>query len=183
MRIKPLLFVLLLLLAAAPRVGTAAGGAFAFDLTGIDGAPLPLDAFAGHPLLVANTASFCGFTPQYEDLQALYDRYRDKGLVVLGVPSDSFNQESDDDATIKEFCEVTFGIDFPLSERVEVVGPNSTPLFAYFREALGGRAGPAWNFYKYLIAPNGTVTAFWPSSVRPTSAEVTRAIEKLLPAS
>ncbi len=182
MRIRPLLF-LALLLAAAPRVGTAAEGAFALDLTGIDGAPLPLEAFAGHPLLVANTASFCGFTPQYEDLQALYDRYRDEGLVVLGVPSDSFNQESDDDATIKQFCEVTFGIDFPLSKRVEVVGPSSDPLFAYFRERLGQRAGPGWNFYKYLIAPDGTVAAFWPSSVRPTSTEVTGAIEKLLPAS
>ena len=159
----------------------ADGDGFAYAFTAIEGTPLPLAAYRGKAVLVANTASFCGYTPQYEDLQAVFDRYKDQGLVVLGVPSDDFNQESDDNATIKKFCEVNYSITFPLTERVHVEGPQSHPLFAHFRDVLGERAGPGWNFYKYLIAPDGTVVASWPSSVKPTSAEITDAIERALP--
>ncbi|MCB1885868.1 MAG: glutathione peroxidase [Geminicoccaceae bacterium] len=177
-RLALLLLPALLLGPAAARAGT---DGFAYAFTAIEGGPLPLADYRGKAVLVANTASFCGFTPQYEDLQAVYDRYRDRGLVVLGVPSDDFNQESDDDAAIKTFCEVNYKITFPLTERVHVEGPQSHPLFAHFREALGEKAGPGWNFYKYLIAPDGRVVASRPSSVKPTSAEITGAIERALP--
>lgn len=170
-----------LLCALAPSA--RAGDAFSHAFTAIEGHPLPLETFSGRPVLVVNTASFCGFTHQYRELQALYDRYRERGLVVLGVPSNDFNQEMSDNDAIKEFCEVEFGIDFPLTEQVEVRGPASHPLFDYFRRELGVDAGPGWNFYKYLIAPDGRVVGSWPSRVVPTADSIIQAVERLLPAS
>jgi glutathione peroxidase len=99
---------------------------------------------------------------------------------VLGVPSDDFNQEMDDNAAIQEFCETTFGIDFPMTERVSVRGAASHPLFVQIRDELGAGAGPAWNFYKYLIAPDGRIVESWPSRTSPTAAAVTTAIERHL---
>lgn len=169
----------LLLAAALAR----AGDAFTHDFTAIEGHKLPLETYRGQPLLVVNTASFCGFTGQYGALQALWESYRERGLVVLGVPSDDFNQELDDNSAIKAFCEVNFGIDFPMTERVAVTGPESHPLFTHIRDELGEDAGPRWNFHKYLIAPDGRVLEAWPSQIAPDDPEVTTAIEALLPAS
>ena len=172
--------LLALLLAAAPA---RAGDAFTYGFTAIEGHALPLEPYRGQPLLVVNTASFCGFTRQYGALQALWERYRERGLVVLGVPSDDFNQELDENGAIKEFCEVNFGIDFPMTERVAVRGPESHPLFAHIRNELGQDAGPSWNFFKYLIGPDGSVLEAWPSRIEPDDPAITTAIEEQLPAS
>lgn len=166
----------------ADRPAAAGADAFAFDFTAIEGHPLPLGQFRGKAMLVVNTASFCGFTRQYAELQTLWETYRDRGLVVLGVPSNDFNQEMDDNAAIQEFCEVQFGIDFPMTEKVSVRGPDSHPLFAHFRAELGAAAGPSWNFFKYLVAPDGRVIEAWSSRTSPGSPAVTNAIEKALAA-
>ena len=177
-----LLLVAATLLATGQAGPARAGDAFAFAFTAIEGHALPLDQFRGRPMLVVNTASFCGFTHQYAELQALWETYRDRGLVVLGVPSDDFNQEMADNAAIREFCEVEFGIDFPLTERVAVRGPESHPLFAYFRQELGAAAGPSWNFFKYLVAADGRVVEAWSSRTAPSAPAITSAIERALEA-
>jgi glutathione peroxidase len=161
-----------------------ASGAHAFSFTSIEGAPLPLESFAGHPILVVNTASMCGFTYQYSALQRVWDAYRERGLVVLGVPSNDFGGQEPGSATeIKKFCEVNFAVDFPLTEKVHVVGEGAHPLFAWLRRELGAEAGPRWNFHKYLIDPQGKVVGAWPSSVEPDAPAIKAAVEGLLPAS
>lgn len=171
----------LMLVAAAPA--SAAQGAHVFSLEAIEGGPLPLAQWQGRPILVVNTASFCGFTDQYAGLQALWQRYRDRGLVVVGVPSNDFNQETGTSADIKTFCEVNFSVDFPLADKTHVRGPDSHPLFTWLRAELGESAGPRWNFYKFLIDPEGQAVAAWPSQVRPEAREITQAIEAVLPPS
>ena len=162
-----------LALAATP----AAADRFVFD--SIDGGEIDLGAFAGRPVLVVNTASQCAFTPQYEGLQALYDRYRDAGLVVLAVPSDDFAQELDTEAEVKEFCEINFGLDLPMTEITHVRGSGAHPFYRWLAAEEG--FAPRWNFNKVLIGPGGDVVATWGSTVGPTSARVTREIEALLP--
>ncbi len=148
---------------------------------GIDGGSLPLATFAGQPILVANTASLCGFTPQYAGLQHLWERYRDAGLMVIGVPTNDFgNQEPGTAAEIKEFCEVNFGIDFPLSAKVTTRGADRHPFFAAVERELGTGALPRWNFHKFLIDSDGELVAAWPSHVEPTGATITAAIEAAL---
>lgn len=180
-------WLLLMLVTLCGSTGAAAGeaaGANAFAFTSIEGEPLPMSRFAGRPVLVVNTASMCGFTYQYAALQRVWTRYRDRGLVVLGVPSNDFGgQEPGSSEEIKTFCEVNFDVDFPLTEKVHVQGPNSHPLFTWFRQQLGAAAGPRWNFHKYLIAPDGSLAGTWGSSVEPGDPEITAAVERLLPSS
>ena len=166
---------------ASPAARTAAWGPHDLSFTAIEGGPLPLSRYAGKALLVVNTASMCGYTYQYAGLQALWQRYRARGLVVLGVPSDDFSQEPGANDAIKTFCEVNFAVDFPMTEKVHVTGARSHPLFAWFRRELGPEAGPRWNFHKYLVGPDGRLVGAWPSSVEPSSAEVVRAIDDVLP--
>jgi len=177
-------FCVMLLLVLGPG-GSAAGGradAFGFDLVAIDGAPLPLEPFRGKAMLVVNTASLCGFTYQYEGLAQLDRRYRERGLVVLGVPSGDFGgQELADGAAIKTFCETRFDVEFPLAEKAHVRGPQAHPLFAWLVRQLGPAATPRWNFHKYLIAPDGRAVASWPSSVEPLDPHLLAAIELHLP--
>ena len=171
------------LLLGPARDGAAgeASSAYAFRFTSIEGEPLALDSYAGHPVLIVNTASMCGFTYQYAALQRLYDAYRQRGLVVLGVPSNDFgNQEPGSATEIKQFCTVNFDIDFPLTEKVHVKGPQSHPLFTWLRRELGDSAGPRWNFHKYLIGPDGMAAASWPSSVEPDGPDIRAAVESLL---
>jgi glutathione peroxidase len=152
-----------------------------FEFTAIDGDALKLSQFRGHPVLVVNTASFCGFTPQYEDLEALWRNYRARGLVVIGVPSNDFGQQEPGTASeIKQFCEGTYAVDFPLTEKQAVIGPGAHPFFRWIAEELGDAGAPRWNFHKYLIAPDGTLAGAWPSRVRPTDAEITEEIDRLL---
>jgi glutathione peroxidase len=155
---------------------------YAFEFTAIDGTRLPLDAWPGRPVLVVNTASLCGYTPQYAELQTLWQRYRDRGFVVLGVPSNDFGeQEPGPEAAIRAFCSDRYGVDFPLTEKCRVAGADSHPFYRKITEILGEAGSPRWNFHKYLIAPDGTLAGTWPSQVRPTDRRLTDEIEPLLP--
>lgn len=166
---------------AAVAVGGAAraGGTVAdFSFASIDGGALSLATFRGGPVLMVNTASRCAFTPQYDALQALYDRYRGRGLTVLGVPSNSFRQELADAGAVKEFCEVNFAIDFPMTGLAEVTGADAHP---FYRWAAAQGAKPSWNFHKILLDGEGRIAGQFATSVRPDAPEVIAAIEALLP--
>ncbi len=167
---------------ASPRAaGVPAENAYAFSFSSIEGQPLPLSAYRGKALLVVNTASFCGFTRQYADLQAVWSRYRDHGLVVLGVPSNDFgNQEPGSEAEIKQFCEVNFDVDFPLTAKVHVAGEEAHPFFRWAAEAPAGST-PRWNFHKYLVSPQGELVASFSTMTSPSAPAVIRAIEANLP--
>jgi len=154
-----------------------------YQLTAIEGGKLALAQFRGQPMLIVNTASLCAFTPQYESLQALWESYRGKGLIVVGVPSNDFGrQEPGSNEEIKEFCEVNFAVDFPMSERVVTRGEQAHELFQFLRSRLGENAGPDWNFFKYLVDKEGNPVAYWPSSVPPLSPEIIGAVEAALAA-
>ncbi len=171
----------LLLMAGGTAHAAAPEGGFAYGFTSIEGEPMPLEQWQGHPVLVVNTASYCGYTRQFDGLQALWERYRDRGLVVIGVPSNDFGgQEPGSNAEIKTFCEANFAVDFPMTEKVHVRGADSHPLFGWLRRQLGQKAGPDWNFHKFLIGPDGAAVATWPSAVEPGSAEITGAIDGLV---
>ncbi|MFY9238840.1 MAG: glutathione peroxidase [Roseovarius sp.] len=144
----------------------------------IDGGTLKLSDWAGQPVLVVNTASRCGFTDQYEGLQTLYDRYRDRGLVVLAVPSGDFRQELASNEEVKDFCELTYGIDMPMTGITSVRGAAAHPFYASVAEEVGFT--PAWNFSKILVAPDGTIKATFGSTVKPLSSTLTDEIEPLL---
>ena len=161
---------------------TAAEDAYSFDFRSIDGAPLPLAAWRGRPVLVVNTASYCGYTPQYEGLQSLWQRYRDRGLVVLGVPSNDFGEQEPGSAEeIKQFCAARYKVDFPMAEKARVVGGAAHPFYRWVADTLGEAGAPRWNFHKYLLGPDGCLEAAWPSQVAPTDAQVAAEIERLLP--
>lgn len=165
-------------LAAVPAAAEGAT-AHAFAFEAITGEDLPLDAFKGKVLLVVNTASFCGFTRQYADLQELWERFRDRGLVVLGVPSDDFGgQEPGSEAEIKEFCEVNFEIDFPLTAKQRVRGSGAHPFYRWAADRLGPVGTPKWNFHKYLIDADGRLVDWFSTTTKPTSKKVVTAIEK-----
>lgn len=168
--------------AAAPARAAqtpSAQTAFDFGFEALEGGPLPLSEFRGRVLLVVNTASFCGFTPQYAALQRLHDRYSAQGLVVLGVPSQDFNQESGDPRQVREFCDTMFGITFPMANLTPVRGPRAHPFFAW----AARRAGPVrWNFHKYLIGRDGVQITGFPSHVPPEAPAVTRLLHAKLAA-
>jgi glutathione peroxidase len=141
----------------------------------IDGGTLDLADWRGQPVLVVNTASRCGFTSQYKGLQALYDRFRADGLIVLAVPSDDFRQELSSAEEVKEFCELTYGIDFPMADISGVTGESAHPFYKEVKAVTGFQ--PSWNFNKVLIGRDGEVVATWGSSTRPLSRPVLQAVE------
>lgn len=152
-----------------------------FTLRTTHGEELPLEAFRGRPLLIVNTASKCGFTPQFEGLQEIYTRYRDRGLEVIGVPSGDFGgQELDDDAAIGAFCHRNYGVSFTIAEKSRVRDPGAIPLFAWLSRQGGVLARPRWNFYKYLIDRNGQLEAWYSSLTRPTSRRMDQAMLRLV---
>lgn len=156
--------------------------AYDFSFAGIDGSPIALANYRGRPVLVVNTASQCGFTPQYEDLQALHERFAARGLVVLGVPSNDFGQqEPGTNQEIQSFCETRFGVEFAMTEKQVVVGGDSHPFFRWIAAEAGEAAAPRWNFHKYLIDGAGQLVGAWPSRVRPIAPEILGEVEKLLP--
>ena len=153
-----------------------------FEFVAIDGRPLPMSGFAGKAVLVVNTASECGFTPQYEGLQELWETYRGRGLVVLGVPSNDFGgQEPGAEAEIREFCQVKFNVGFPLTAKQTVIGEHAHPLFKWIVDEIGEAGEPRWNFHKYLFAPDGGLAGVWPSRIEPLSEDIATAIEDALP--
>ncbi len=155
----------------------------ALTLPALRGGELHLADYAGHPVLVVNTASLCGFTPQYAGLETLHETYRDRGLVVLAVPSNDFGrQEPGDDASIAATCDARFRITFPVAAKAEVTGPGATPLFRWLAEQAGPLGRPRWNFYKYLLARDGTLHTWFGSVTRPDAPRLRRAVERCLAA-
>jgi glutathione peroxidase len=158
--------------------GPALADISAHEFANIDGGTLSTADWSGQPVLVVNTASQCGFTGQYAGLQALYDAYRDEGLVVFAVPSDDFRQELDSAAEVKEFCEVNFGLDMPMADITSVRGRDAHPFYREVAEETG--FVPRWNFNKVLIGPDGAVVGTWGANVDPQSDQIVGAIEPLL---
>jgi glutathione peroxidase len=154
-------------------------------LTLLDGSDTTLDAYAGQALLVVNVASQCGFTRQYAGLEALHERYRDRGLTVVGVPCNQFGaQEPGTAEEIAEFCQVNFGVTFPLLAKTDVNGPDRHPLFARLTEVADatGKAGDVtWNFEKFLVSPQGEVVGRFRTKIEPDDPELVAAIEAVLP--
>ncbi len=159
-----------------------ATGATATPLTGtfnsIDGGTLSIEDWRGQPVLVVNTASLCGFTHQYDDLQALHERYEEAGLVVLAVPSDDFRQELSSDDEVKDFCEINFGLTLPMTTITDVRGADAHPFYRQLQETAGFT--PAWNFDKVLIGPDGEVVETWRSITSPTAPVIVEAVEALI---
>ena len=153
---------------------------FDFKLESITGDIIDFKQYNNKVILMVNTASYCGFTKQYEDLQKLWETYKSKGLIVLGVPSNSFNQEKKNNADIKEFCEINFNINFPLSAITEVKGENAHEVFKWARENHGSSAVPKWNFHKILINKEGKIEDTFASFTKPTSSKIIKKIESLL---
>jgi glutathione peroxidase len=155
------------------------------DLTRLDGSPASLGDFDGQALLVVNVASKCGFTPQYAGLEALYERYRDRGLSVLGFPSNQFgSQEPGSAEEIAGFCSQTYGVTFPMFAKTDVNGPDRHPLFERLTrtaDAKGEAGDVAWNFEKFLVSPAGDVVARFRSSVAPDDPALLEAVESVLP--
>ncbi|MDB5850342.1 MAG: glutathione peroxidase [Rhodoferax sp.] len=145
-----------------------------------DEKPQSLCQYAGKVVLVVNTASFCGFTPQYKGLEALYAKYQARGLVVLGFPSNDFSQEPAANAQIADFCENTFGVKFPMFGKTTVSGPQAVPLYKLLAAQTG--SAPAWNFHKYLLGRDGHVVASYGSQVEPEDRKLLQEIEKQLTA-
>jgi len=152
-----------------------------FVFTTIDNKPLDMKSYAGRPVLLVNVASFCGFTPQYRELQKLHENYESKGLVVLGVPSNDFGaQEPKTEPEIAQFCETNYGVTFPMASKQKVIGADAHGLYQWISGEAGEGAAPKWNFHKYLIGKDGSLKGAWPSRVSPTSKEITAAIESEL---
>jgi glutathione peroxidase len=157
----------------------AASSIHEFTLKTIDGQPAPLKQYQGKVVLIVNVASRCGYTPQYEGLEKLYRKYKDRGFVILGVPANNFGgQEPGTDAEIKEFCTRNYGVTFPMMSKVSVKGADMTPLYQFLTSAAGGDV--KWNFTKFLVGKDGKVIARFEPGVKPESAELAAAIEKAL---
>lgn len=179
----------LLAVAGTPLVSVAAPPAgpnsiYAFSVKGIDGDTIPLSTYKGKVLLIVNVASKCGYTPQYRDLETLYTRYRDSGLVILGFPANNFRQqEPGTDAEIKSFCSTTYGVTFPMFSKISVQGEDQHPLYRYLTAAAtnpGFSGDVKWNFTKYLIDRRGNIVGKFDSPVKPLSDELVSAVTAAL---
>ena len=153
---------------------------FDFKIKSITGEIINFNKYKDKVILIVNTASYCGFTKQYDELQDLWDKYKSKGLIVLGIPSNSFNQEKTDDSEVKEFCKLNFNINFPLTTITEVKGKNAHDLFIWAKENHGKSAIPKWNFHKILINKNGKVEDTFASFTKPMSKKIVSKIESIL---
>ena len=152
---------------------------FVFDT--IDGDKLPMSSFANKVILVVNTASKCGFTRQYDDLQAIWEKFKDNGLVVLGVPSNDFgSQEPGKEKDIKSFCELNFDVDFPMTSKVSVKGSKAHDFYKWAHEEVGPEKSPKWNFHKYLISSKGLIAGSFESAISPRSDVLIEAIRSEL---
>ena len=161
--------------------GTAPASAHRFSFKTLDGGILSLNNFSGNVVLIVNTASQCGFSSQFEGLQSLWERYRKHGLVVLGIPSNDFgSQEPGSASEIYTYCRDNYGVDFPLTAKTPVKGPDAHPFFLWAQSQLGFLAKPRWNFHKYLLARDGRMDSWYSTMTKPTSDKIIRAIERLL---
>ena len=153
---------------------------FDFKIESIKGEIIDFNDYKNKVILMVNTASYCGFTKQYSDLQKLWENYKSKGLIVLGIPSDSFNQEKENNNDVKNFCEVNFNINFPLSTISKVKGNDAHEIYKWAKENHGKSAVPKWNFHKILINKSGKVEETYSSFTKPTSKKIIDKIEKIL---
>ena len=151
-----------------------------FSIESINGEIINFKDYKNKVILVVNTASYCGFTKQYDDLQNLWDKYQSDGLIVLGIPSNSFNQEKSNDNEVKEFCEVNFNITFPLTTITNVKGDDAHEIFKWAKKNHGNSAVPKWNFHKILINKDGKIQKTFNSFTNPMSEKITSEIEKIL---
>lgn len=152
-----------------------------YFFTSLGGTSMPLNNYRGQPILIVNTASQCGYTPQYQKLQLIWEDYRQSGLVVVGIPCNDFGeQEPGDEDVIAEFCTTNYGVTFPMTSKQHVLGLAAHPLFAALREEVGEDAIPRWNFYKYLFDKQGQLLEFWPSAIEPDDPKITHQIERNL---
>ena len=151
-----------------------------FNIESITGETMNFKDYKNKVILIVNTASYCGFTKQYDELQKLWDLYKSKGLIVIGVPSNSFNQEKKKNSEVKKFCEVNFDIDFPLTTITEVKGKNSHDLFKWAEKNHGKSAVPKWNFHKILINKEGKIEDTFSSFTKPMSKKIINRIEQIL---
>ena len=150
------------------------------QINSISGKLIDFNKYKDKAVLVVNTASYCGFTKQYEGLQKLWEKYESKGLIVLGIPSDSFNQEKKSNKDVKEFCQVNFDISFPLTAITDVKGENAHEIFKWAKENHGKSAVPKWNFHKILINKDGKVEEIFASFTNPMSKKLIKKIEQIL---
>tara|TARA_Y100000591_G_scaffold295501_1_gene284928 strand:+ start:220 stop:762 length:543 start_codon:yes stop_codon:yes gene_type:complete len=153
---------------------------FDLQINNINGEIINLSDYKNKVILLVNTASYCGFTKQYSDLQKLWDNYKKDGLVVIGVPSNSFNQEKKSEDDVKEFCEVNFSIDFPLTSIVDVKGENAHDIYKWAKKNYGSSAIPKWNFYKILINRQGKIEETFSSLTKPLSKKIINRIKEIL---
>jgi glutathione peroxidase len=178
------LSLIAILCAVAATMAAQASNIYDFTMKSIDGQPVSLSSYHGKVVLLVNVASKCGFTPQYTALEALYEKYKDKGLVIVGVPANNFmSQEPGTDAEIKTFCTNKYNVSFPMMSKVSVLGEDKTPLYVYLTDAKTDPkfAGDIkWNFTKFLFDRNGKPVARFEPSTKPDSPEVTAAIEGAL---
>ena len=153
---------------------------FDFSINLINGEKLELSKFSGNVVLLVNTASYCGFTKQYDDLQELWDTYKENKVIILGVPSNSFNQEKNSSKEVKNFCETNFNINFPMTEITSVKGDDAHSIYKWAKKSFGNSASPKWNFHKILIDKNGRVVDTFAPFTKPTSKKILKAIDKLI---
>ena len=177
---KKLLLILFMFSFFNKAMTESSGLAYDYRFDGIDGGQIELSDFRNKVIVVVNVASRCGYTPQYEDLQALYNKYKDRNLIVIGVPTNNFKQEPGTNDQIKDFCETNFGITFPMTEKINVIGANSHPFYKWAKEDFGIGAIPKWNFHKIVIGKNGKVVDTFASFTKPTSKKFVKLIEKLI---
>jgi len=151
-----------------------------FSIESISGGDISLSDYKNKVVLLVNTASQCGFTPQYAGLQKIYDRYKDDGFVVLGVPSDDFNQELSSDDDVKKFCEIRYGVNFPLTSIQKIKGDSAHPLYKWISGNTSVIGQPRWNFHKYLISKEGQILNWFSSMTSPTSDGLLKQVEQAL---
>ena len=154
--------------------------AYDFSFKSLDGEAIDLKNYKDKVILVVNVASRCGYTPQYEGLQALWSEYKNKNLVVIGIPTNNFRQEPGNNKEIKDFCETNFGITFPMTEKINVIGSNSHPFYKWARKNYGIGAIPKWNFHKIIIGRDGKVAQTFSSITKPSSKKFIQVIENLI---
>lgn len=155
--------------------------AYDFSLDTLAGEPLPLSQFEGKPILLVNTASKCGFTPQYEELQALWSHYKPRGLVVIGAPCNDFGRQEPGSADeIRSFCAANYGVSFPMTAKLHVRGGEIHPLFAWLAEQGGLLSRPRWNFYKYVISRDGRLRTWFTSVTKPMSGRMRTAVDRVV---
>ena len=154
---------------------------FDLKINSINGDEINFSKFKGQTLLLVNVASNCGFTKQYNELQTLFDNYKDKGLVVVGIPSNQFGgQEPGAESEIKDFCETNFNITFPMTSKYNVKGDDAHPIYTWAKETFGRSAIPKWNFHKILVNKEGKVSDSFASFTSPTSKKIVKKIEEIL---